>query len=622
MKNRSLILFALATGGLAALAGSAARTGGAPSILTTLEDFFLPGSQPSGDVVYDSFVTSNNCRVCHTQDADGDESRIYSSWQGSVMAQAGRDPLFYACLAVANQDAAFAGDMCIRCHMAGGWISGRSEPADGSSLTQADRDGVSCSVCHRMVDPVLEPGVSPPIDESILVAINPLPVNPGGGNLVLDPEDRRRGPYSDPAPPGHLWLASQFMRSATLCATCHDVSNPAYMRQADGTYQLTELNEPHPTGDKYDMVPIERTYSEWLMSDFAKFGVDLGGLFGGNIKGGVVSTCQDCHMPKFSGRGCIRTDAPVRDDLAAHDFSGGNTVVQDMVLNLYPDENVVAQNLADGKQRSIEMLQRACDLEVEQFGYYLNVRIINQTGHKLPSGYPEGRRIWINVQQRDARGDLILELGSYNALTADLTTEDTKVYEAHYGIDEAVSRATGIPVDEPFHFVLNNVVLKDNRIPPRGFTNEAFAAIQASPVRAVYADGQYWDDTRFRLAPGAVSATATIQYQTISKEYVEFLRDENHTNDAGEILYDQWMLTGRSAPIAMAGSFVQLLPFADGDGNADGAVDDFDFALFADCVTGPDAVAVPTGCTPFDLDGDTDIDFADFAALQYLIAPY
>ena len=55
------------------------------------------------------------------------------------MGQAARDPLFHACLAVANQDAAFAGDLCIRCHTPGGWISGRSEPTDGGTrLTVED----------------------------------------------------------------------------------------------------------------------------------------------------------------------------------------------------------------------------------------------------------------------------------------------------------------------------------------------------------------------------------------------------------------------------------------------------------------------------------------------------
>ena len=40
-------------------------------------------------------------------------------------------------------------------------------------------------------------------------------------------------------------------------------------------------------------------------------------------------------------------------------------------------------------------------------------------------------------------------------------------------------------------------------------------------------------------------------YQTVSKEFVEFLRNENRTNDAGNILYDLWEANGKSAPFVM-----------------------------------------------------------------------
>ena len=32
---------------------------------------------------------------------------------------------------------------------------------------------------------------------------------------------------------------------------------------------LNTTGEEHPTQDKYDMFPLERTFSEWLMSEFA-----------------------------------------------------------------------------------------------------------------------------------------------------------------------------------------------------------------------------------------------------------------------------------------------------------------------------------------------------------------
>ena len=589
-----------------------------PRVPTTLADFFQPGSQPSNDsVAYSPFRVSRECATCHETDGVR-ELPIFGAFQGSMMAQAARDPVFFACLAIANQDAAFAGDLCLRCHTPGGWLAGRSEPTDGSALLPEDRDGVGCSACHRMVDPAFKPGISPPADEGLLGNISPLPTGVGGGNFVMDPTDFIRGPYADLVSPGHLWLPSPFHRSGAMCGTCHDVSNPVFRRQADGTYALTSLDEAHPTGDKYDMFPLERTFSEWQNSAFADGGVDMEGRFGGNVT--VVSTCQDCHMPDVTDKGCFFSSAPTRDDLPVHELAGGNAWVQDMVLNLYPDDGLNPGYLEAGKQRAISMLERACSLDISQAGNHVRVRVTNETGHKLPSGYPEGRRIWLNVKMYDAGLSLIREHGFYNELTAELTADDTTVYETHLGADAVVAAAAGIPEGKGFHFALNNVVVKDNRIPPRGFSNAAFRAVQAAPVATTYLDGQYWSDTRFRLPEGAASVEVNVYYQTTSREYVEFLRYENRTNNAGEILHQQWLLTGMSAPVLMMSAPLTILSFADGDANDDLSVNLDDFAFFAiTCLAAPSVPYVESRCESLDFDADGDVDFRDFAEWQLVM---
>jgi len=578
---------------------------------TTLIDFFHPGSQPNGTVQYDSFRASATCRYCHEANGTGTVA-VFEPWQGSMMAQAARDPIFHAALAIANQDAAFVGDVCIRCHTPGGWISGRSTPTDGSALIPADRDGVSCTVCHRMVDPVFQPGVSPAIDESIIDNLTAPPIGRGSGNYVMDPIDARRGPYADVVNPNHVWLHSPFHKTSELCATCHDVSNPAFQRQPDGTYVPNLLALPHATGRQYDMFPLERTYSEWKNSAFAAAGVDMGGRFGGTNT--IVSTCQDCHMPQTTGVGGV--GAVPRDDLAVHELAGGNTWVQQMVLNLFPDDGLVEQNLIDGMAAARSLLQRACTLEVAQIGNHMKVRITNETGHKLPTGYPEGRRMWINVELRADDLTPLREYGGYDGVSADLSTGDTTVYETELGVDETMAALSGLPVGKSFHFALNNVVLKDNRIPPRGFTNAAFTAAQASPVGTTYADGQHWDDTRFRLATGTTSAVVRVYYQTSSKEFITFLRDSNHTNDAGDTLYEQWELTGKSPPVLMAEATLPITPFPLGDANGDGSVDLADFALLAGCQTEPAGGSIDTGCQSLDFDVDADVDLRDFAEFQ------
>ena len=79
-----------------------------------------------------------------------------------------------------------------------------------------------------------------------------------------------------------------------------------------------------------------------------------------------------------------------------------------------------------------------------------------------------------------------------------------------------------------------------------------------------------------------------IYTESASKEYITFLRDENHTDDAGQVLYNQWELTGMSPPVLMAAATITLESFADGDFDGNGRVDLADFADYiTECRTAP-----------------------------------
>ena len=153
------------------------------------------------------------------------------------------------------------------------------------------------------------------------------------------------------------------------------------------------------------------------------------------------------------------------------------------------------------------------------------VRVINETGHKLPTGYPEGRRAWLNLTAYDGDGNPVYESGAYDPDTGVLTQDaDIKVYEVKQGLTSELAALLGQPAGESFHFVLNNTIVKDNRIPPRGYTQAAFDRPGMRPVGATYVDGQHWDDTVYALPPTTERVFATLYYQTASKEYVDFLR--------------------------------------------------------------------------------------------------
>ena len=97
--------------------------------------------------------------------------------------------------------------------------------------------------------------------------------------------------------------------------------------------------------------------------------------------------------------------------------------------------------------------------------------------------------MWINVRAVDAADDLIWESGAYDAVTGVLTEDaQAKVYEVKLGVWDFngtgscdVADSMGDPI---FHFVLNNCIKQDNRIPPLGFTGGS--SIEMRPVAYTY----------------------------------------------------------------------------------------------------------------------------------------
>ncbi|MFN2135900.1 MAG: multiheme c-type cytochrome, partial [Candidatus Promineifilaceae bacterium] len=277
---------------------------------STPQDFVMPGSQP--ETLTTPLGDPSRCMGCHAiygiPPEQSPEQRTWQAWQGSMMAQAGRDPLFFAALDVANAGAANAGEFCLRCHMPRGWLAGRSSTPDASEMTAEDQEGVQCEVCHRLVDPVPDPA-NPARDEQILAALDQPVVVPGSSQMIVDPEDFRRGPFNIMADLGldvdpHLYTGgttavSPFHQDSALCGTCHDINNPMFTwNEASQTYVPNELDAPADIAEGF---PIERTYSEWLLSDFSTPpGIELP-KFGGN--NALVSTCQDCHMRAITGSG-------------------------------------------------------------------------------------------------------------------------------------------------------------------------------------------------------------------------------------------------------------------------------------------------------------------------------
>ncbi len=95
-------------------------------------------------------------------------------------------------------------------------------------------------------------------------------------------------------------------------------------------------------------------------------------------------------------------------------------------------------------------MRTAASLKLKVIGSDRTIlRIINLTGHILPTGDPEGRRMWVNVRYLDDQSAVIDEIGMYGP-TAD--TQSRREITAHTLLDPIRRRVYTIrpfPLNRP-----------------------------------------------------------------------------------------------------------------------------------------------------------------------------
>jgi hypothetical protein len=512
-------------------------------------------------------------------------------------------------------------DLCLRCHTPPGWLEGHSEPQnptapflkgqfwgtefvdfpgdpdlprlwDPTVESESEIDGIQCDVCHRMEDNYK---IQSNYDGSWLPS--------GNAGYLFQRTDHLDhtvdGVFTQN--PNH-----DFLNSAEFCGTCHNVTNPIMKTK-------TEIN-----GTVADALhPVERTYTEWYWSDF-----------GPNGPAEKQATCQACHQPmKFLGAQTWLIDPGLGDLWGNMDekwtqppynyrvpINRTSPVLDPDCKDAANPECWLPGAYPAAAERNRAFMQRAASIEIlnapakieGQRSFAATVRVTNNTGHKLPTGYPEGRRMWIDIQAIDlSTGQTLFHSGKFNRGKIK-NPQSAKIYEMvsiAEGYDDLTFEGFNIldlnkngrvsHREKEFHFILGNKVEKDNRIPPAGFNKEAYIADAAYIVPRDrldndYESGQNWDDTTYRIrvpqwVKGPLEITATLKYQTFSKEFVKFLNKEDkektqerggrarnipktgkfgHYKTWGKVIHKIWKENGYGEPVEMA-SASQIVEVAD-----------------------------------------------------------
>lgn len=425
-------------------------------------------SRTQHPVAPDLFRTADVCVACHNGivTPSGEDVSIGLDWRASMMANSARDPYWQAAVRREVMDHPEAGAEieaeCSICHMPmartqAHLSGGRGEvfanlPIGRSASPFADlaADGVSCTVCHQ----ILEDGLGEPESFTGGFRIDPL-----GG-----PGERRIfGPFEvDTGRTTIMHSASRFLptqathlQSSALCGSCHTLY----------THSLG------PGGEVIDTFPEQMPYVEWLHSAYPAEG----------------RSCQSCHMPVVAGEVPITSVLPQpREEVSRHVFRGGNFFMLGMLAR-YRDElgvKALPHELALTARRTVEHLQtRAATLsvsgvEVRDGRLSAEVRVENLGGHKLPTAYPS-RRAWIHLRVWDGAGAVVFESGALSPLgwiAGNDNDDDPGRYEPHH---REITRGDQVQIYEtilgaPDGGVTTGLLtavryLKDNRVLPRGF---------------------------------------------------------------------------------------------------------------------------------------------------------
>jgi hypothetical protein len=424
--------------------------------------------------------------------------------------------------------------------------------------------------------------------------ISPTYTEAASGQYYVSNIDNRRASFAD-ANANHNIAYSRFHKSKYFCASCHDVSNPVLANlENEGSGLL-----PSEAMSASSYFHVERTFSEFMLSAYGQQGGAAGigpyapAVFNTSTANNYISRCQDCHMPDGVGKAASQGGAILRPTNSTahpnsgqpvHDLTGGNVWVSRILasaitgsanydvtnfnllrqgpniltLDLTQGTGLSAPELLAGANRAAQQLEKAATIEAISYDLGANTlafRIQNQTGHKLISGFPEGRRMFINIRAYDGNNALLYEVNPYDSAAATLKGLNYP-YQSGFDIPApAALSATEIYMDElvyemkpsstitgegtTFHFVLGTGRYKDNRIPPMGFDIDGAAARLSEPVWQGVARTDYftaeeyaggYDEVSLYIPPGAARIEVGLYYQTTSREYVEFLRDEINGN--------------------------------------------------------------------------------------------
>ncbi len=470
------------------------------------------------------FPSAAVCGGCHGGDTNklafivpstGEDVNIYDAWRSSVMANSAKDPFWRAKVEheslVNPAHAAEIQDKCVSCHAPTGHYQAffkEKKAHYGLAELLADSiglDGVNCQGCHAQ--------------DAFNIGSR------HSGALVLDTNRVTYGPYEQ------IFLQPMLnfvgvtpkygdqILDAGLCATCHTLITESF--NLDNT----------PSGKTF----IEQaTYHEWLNSAYNDNG----------------TSCQSCHLPQINEPIVISANygaLPPKKPFGRHSLAGANTVILDVMkknraaLGIDATEANFDSTIAATRRM---LQQKTLDLSIKTGVLagdtaFFTLTLKNRAGHKFPSGYPS-RRAVVQFFLIHESGDTLFASGLFEP-DFSLKNEATDAVLPHFDVirspleTQVYEMAAG---DQAGKFTTllerSQVVLKDNRLPPVGFSTADARYDTTRIVGAAEADknfnrnaagqGTGADELHFHVPTkgqkGKFRAEARVVYQSLPPKWL------------------------------------------------------------------------------------------------------
>jgi hypothetical protein len=484
-------------------------------------DLFV-ASQPLGEqrttalpVGYnDLFAASGSCAPCHNSmvNSQGEHIGIADDWRSSMMANAGKDPLWQAKVShetlVNPVHKEALESVCTKCHAPVGNFNAHHSGQSYYTLDEMNNDpmaldGVQCTVCHQ-------------ISENTFGNFS--------GQLEIGADKIIWGPFANPFQnpmifnTGYTPVHSDHIKDSRLCGSCHTLLTNS-----------VDLNG-NPTGETF----VEQSiYQEWKNSIFPQNG----------------TSCQSCHVPQIDDPvkiSAVPPWLPPRSPFGMHQFAGANVFMGQLLKNFASEIGVTASDtqLDSTITRSTRMLQHhTLELTLEESDrtndtLFLNLNLKNRAGHKFPSGFPS-RRAFVELIAITENGDTLFHSGKTDG-NFNLIYEDND-FEPHHNFINSEQQV------QIYEMVMGDVSgnvttvlerayqhLKDNRIPPAGFTagHSAYDTVQIVGAaiddpdfnKENGAEGSGSDQIHYHIPLnkfyGQIEVMAKVHYQTINYKWL------------------------------------------------------------------------------------------------------